>query len=102
MGYSCTAKAGFTLNACMKIAGDKESSNVFRGHFYEQGRENPDGAITAQVMVWLPDGLHCKPSGSIRIEADGKITRFPTMTKAEKAQAEKAAKKEFDRIYPNW
>ena len=99
MGYSCTVYADLSLKAAMMIIGDSEMSNVFRGRFYEQGRENPDGAITAQVMRWLPDGIHCKPSGSIRIESNGKITRFPTMTKAEKLQAEKDGRACYARLY---
>jgi len=98
MGYSVSAKADIVLSEAMKIVGDSDSSNVFRGYFYETGRENVDGAFTASVMKIVVGGF-CKRSGSIRIEMDGKITRFPTMTKKEKALAEKNGAIEYARIY---
>ena len=101
MGYSLNAIADFTLDACMGIVGDGESSNVFRGRFYERGRENSDGAFTASVYKFLPDNK-CILSGSIKISGDGKIIRFPTMTKEEKAQAEKTARVKFKMVYPGF
>jgi hypothetical protein len=98
MGYSLTVKASLVLQASMKIIGDGVSSNVFRGYFYEQGRENSDGAFTAQVMKFITGGF-CKRAGSIRIEANGKITRFPTMTKSEKVLAEQDGLKEYKKFY---
>jgi hypothetical protein len=97
MGYSLTAKADFTLKAAMKIIGDKEQSNVFRGYFYERGKENIDGAFTAQVFKM--NGKYCKRSGSIRIDANGFIIRFPTMTKEEKQKAQEQALTDYLNIY---
>lgn len=101
MGYSVSAKADIVLSEAMKIVSDSDSSNVFRGYFYETGRENVDGAFTAQVMKIVAGGF-AKRSGSIRIEADGTITRFPTMKPNEKKLAELRGYEEYKRIYGGW
>ena len=71
MGYGCTAKAGMVMDT---FRGDGGSSNVwhYKGveYFWEQGRENADGAITGSV--WTTTG-YCK--GSYRISAEGHIER---------------------------
>ena len=58
MGYGCTAKAGMVMDT---FRGDGGSSNVwhYKGveYFWEQGRENADGAITGSV--WTTTG-YCK------------------------------------------
>ena len=84
MGYSCTAAAHKTLERLLEVATRlgpvDNSSNTweFKGHryFYEQGRENADGAITGTIFVMLDEG-RCKPAGSLRINPDGKIVRAP-------------------------
>jgi len=100
MGYSVSAKADFVLKEAMKIIGDHESCNVFRGCFFERGRENSDGAFTAQVYKFTDKTcLNAIRSGSIRIEANGTITRFPTMKKLEKLQAVNLGLTKFKTAY---
>ena len=92
MGYSSTAKASLVLDALMAIVRDTPSSNVYRDHFYEIGRENGDGAITGRVWKFTSgeygdDVRHAIVAGSFRIEANGKIKRFPATTIAERKAA---------------
>lgn len=82
MGYSCTAKANFTQEAIEKIIADrvgpnKASNCTLDGGFWEIGRENADGSITGKV--WRPWGTagQVVPAGSFKIDAEGKVVRFP-------------------------
>lgn len=101
MGYSCTAIAHMTLDALMDIVRDTESSNVYRGRFFEQGRENSDGAITGTIWKYV-DENHVRREGSYKISAEGKIVRFPGTTKDERNLAEKTGKARFQRDYPSF
>lgn len=101
MGYSCTAIASLTLESLLDIVRDTESSNVYRGRFIERGRENDDGAITGTVYTFIGT-TSCKRSGSYKINAEGKIERFPGTTKAERMAAEKVAKDKFVKMYPTF
>jgi hypothetical protein len=84
MGWSCNAKASDTLqrmtDKCVKASGS-QNTFIVKGvtYFFETSRtEHRDGAITGKVMrMILPENTHCRPSGSIRIEGDGTITRAP-------------------------
>lgn len=105
MGYSCTAIAGFSQSAMEKILQESHPQGpsntwVRKGstYFHEQGRENNDGAITSQVMkmVAINRARNC---GSIRIEPDGTITRWPTTTKTERERAFQMAEAEYERVY---
>ena len=73
MGYSCTAKAAMVLDT---FHGGGEVSNTWtwKGteYFYEQGRENQDGAITG--TIWSMSG---RRKGSFRISPDGIVERAP-------------------------
>lgn len=88
MGYSCTQKADrslkYTLAKAVGLNPEKDYlsntwTNNGKKYFYEQGKENEDGAITCQVMQIVGEG--CKRAGSMRIEADGTITRWDGMPK---------------------
>jgi hypothetical protein len=113
MGYSCTAKASLVMDAVQAIM-DRDNpnrvSNALPNGFWEIGREQADGAITGTVWKTVRKytdaeraaeaakmGEHCKPewvgdpvvrTGSFKVSADGKIVRFPQLTKRQKAEAE--------------
>lgn len=107
MGYSCAAISSITLDACISILkarlGDDGGSNTFGdaskdGAFFEQSMtEHVDGSITGKVMRC--NGNQCSFGGSVKIDGEGKVVRFPGMTKAEKAQAEQAAEEVFFLTY---
>ncbi len=121
MGYSYTAIAGFAETALMKQLQDrgtdqKETSNGWEhkgvSYFFEHGREQDDGSITGTVWKNLPvnqpctscdkpgcPGAHCRKAGTVQIESDGTVTRFPTTTKAMKLTATFNADREYARIY---
>lgn len=81
MGWSCTKAALDKLNYVMSLSME-ESSNTWRNNngeyfFYElPNREHADGRITATIMRFVGDNL-CRKVGSLRIEADGTVTRWP-------------------------
>jgi hypothetical protein len=57
-------------------------------YFFERGREQEDGAITGCIMLMLPEDYCQRVGGSVRIEPDGTITRFPVLTKTEREEAQ--------------
>lgn len=87
MGYSCNAKAAYVMDEisamCVKSTG---SSNTWthgkNKYFYERGRENDDGAITGSVWKFVMHNgeERVRRSGSYRINGDGVVQRFPTMS----------------------
>lgn len=104
MGYSSSAIASEVLTALMTIVKDTPSSNVWRDHFYEIGRENGDGAITGKVWRFTSgkfgdDKRMAVSAGSFRINANGKIVRFPATTAKERRQAENAGAKRYQEIF---
>lgn len=85
MGWSCSSKAGKTLDAIQQFCHSQTgSSNTWqagdKSYFFEVGREQPDGAITATIYKFV-DNSRCIKSGSLRIEPDGKISRGPKILK---------------------
>jgi hypothetical protein len=125
VGYSCTAKASLVLAAIQSVMDkampDDKSSNKLPNGFWERGREQPDGAITGTVFKTVrilsdaeraeaaakmgggaqPDwiGNPCVRAGSFKISADGKIVRFPQLTKAQRKMAEMAGNVAFTERY---
>ena len=127
MGYSYTAKAGFTSDAVQEImdrdypSPDNSTNRMPDGGFWEHGRENEDGAITGTVFALsrrlsyqekvtraAEVGQGCKPEwigdqcfrrGSFRIEPDGRISRFPGLTAEHKREAEKRGAAMYAEIY---
>ncbi len=49
MGYSCAAKARYTLDKLSELIAAPMSNGMPDGGLYEHGRENADGAITGTV-----------------------------------------------------
>ena len=97
MGYSLSQRANDRLNMIMDSNGDDSSNTWFddKGgrYFYEIGRENSDGAFTGSVWKFITEGQYAgraKKAGSIRIEANGTVTRFPGRNKAMKAASKVA------------
>jgi hypothetical protein len=116
MGYSYAAKAGYVFQALGEIARrgtTNHSSNGLPDGFYETSRvEHNDGSITGTVFKtvktltneerkaeavargfgdhpdWVGDPVVRR--GSFKISGDGKVVRFPGVSKAAKAEAEKA------------
>jgi hypothetical protein len=101
MGYSCTTIASMTLDALVEIIRDTDASNVYRGRFFERGRENSDGAITGTIWKYV-DADHVRREGGYKITAEGKILRFPGTTKDERKLAEQTGKARFAKIYPTF
>lgn len=97
MGYSVAAAANDRLNGIMEHNADESSNTWFddKGgrYFYDVGRENADGAFTGSVWKFITEGQYAgrvNRAGSIRIEANGKVTRFPGRNKAMKAASKVA------------
>jgi len=108
MGWSCTAKAHFTLDALKEILrGNLNSSNSIEslrvgGHFgfWECGREQPDGSITGTVWKpWETDPTRVTKAGSFKIDPEGKVLRFPGTSKEVRAEAEAKGMAEYLRVY---
>ena len=105
MGYSCTAAAAYASDVIMEILHETSTPETARTsnswsvgdetYFFECGRERPDGAITGTVYRNLPDGQHCRKAGTVRIEPDGIITRYPTTTRAQRLRAQQIATQRF-------
>ena len=126
MGYSYTVKAGLVMDAVQAIM-DRDNpqpnrcQNKLPNGFWEYGREQPDGAITGTVWKtvrvltdaeraeaaakmgggakpdWIGDPV--VKAGSFKVSKDGKIVRFPQLTKAQKAEAEKMGAAQFAERY---
>ena len=121
MGWSCTAAANDAMDYVMRAREDQQSSNSWpdaAGHwlFYDIGRENDDGAITAQVYrttrpAAYRERVTVRSAGGLRIEPDGYITRWPgashdmrtairaqnaTINQRRAAERERAAQKIYD------
>lgn len=93
MGWSCRKDAMDTLDAITTILDElipenNSSNKLPNGGFWEIGREQSDGAIVG--TCWKSSG---KPgfvvkNGSFRIEPNGKISRFPGLSKEIRNRAE--------------
>lgn len=94
MGYSCTVKADYVLDALLiqlqSAGNENNSSNTWtkdgQTYFFERGREQPDGAITGRIYRFEPDNM-CKLIGNGRIDADGDIPYFPTSKQVQRDSA---------------
>jgi hypothetical protein len=111
MGYSCAVKAALVYDAISSLIGGTASNAMPDGGFHERSNvEHEDGAITGSVFKRVgilthaeraaraaEMGPNCKPewigdpcrrAGAFKISSDGKIVRFPGLTKAQRAAAE--------------
>jgi hypothetical protein len=106
MGYSCTVEAGNMLAVIEKMCGAIENKDhVLRidgkKYFFERGKEQADGAVTGTLMVMLDDN-YCRKAGSVRINPDGTIARFPKFTAKDKAEAERILRTTDHNKIRNW
>lgn len=91
MGYSCTRDAANILGVIGKFYATDGNPNILtmqgEQYFFERGREQYDGAITGTLMLMLP-GEYCRKVGSVRINYDGTINKFPRMRQVEREEIE--------------
>ena len=97
--YKCSAKAQLVLDQVRARAqADTQTNNKWTGrsgnYMYLMGRENSDGKATGVVHKFQPDGSH-KLAGSFKILADGNITRFTGLSKANWNEYMKNAEVEY-------
>lgn len=92
MGYSATTRAFRTLEqieSLMKGRGATVSKGIVANEwtgFWEMGREQADGSIvgTIQKNVEYQGKTCCVRAGSFRIEPDGRLSRFPGLSKRDR------------------
>ena len=91
MGYSCTQDASHMLGVISKMYATDGNPNILtikgKQFFFERGREQNDGSITGNLFQMLPNDM-ARKAGSVKIDADGQIARFPGMLKDEREEAE--------------
>lgn len=118
MGWSCNAAAGETLNAIqdeISAKVDGSSNSLPDGGFFEVGREQRDGAITG--TIWRPvngNATHklmiadpyngvtehrVRRAGTFRIEPNGKIKRFPGLTREQIRMVESVGARRYARKF---
>lgn len=90
MGYSCTRDAANALGVVSHMLATDGNPNILtirrKQYFFERGRERADGAITGNLYLILPDDM-CRKAGSVHIDPDGMVRRFPGLTMCERAEA---------------
>ncbi len=107
MGYSCAAKASYTRKAietliAARYGADRVSNYVpfpEFGGFFEIGRETQDGAIVGSVYKTVDAAGHCRRSGGFRIDACGKVARFPGVPRDLLDEAEIIGAREYKEIH---
>jgi hypothetical protein len=85
--YKCSVKSQLVLDSVKKRChSDTQTDNKWKGrsgnYMFIMGRENSDGRATGVVHKFAPDGVTHKLAGSFKILADGNITRFTGLSKA--------------------
>ena len=85
--YKCSAKAQLVLDQVIeRCKSNTSTDNTWNGksgkYMFIPGRENADGKATGVVHKYQADGSH-KLAGSYKILADGNITRFTGLSKAD-------------------
>ena len=98
--YKCSAKAQLVLDQVRaRCQQDTQTNNKWTGksgsYMYLMGRENPDGKATGVVHKIQQDGVSHKLAGSFKIMADGIITRFTGLSKANWNEYMKNAEVEY-------
>jgi hypothetical protein len=108
MGYSCSTMASFTLDGIVEIMMSRgvRTFNGLPNGFWARGREQDYGAITGTVWKTirrLTDEERRRTAaeyvGSFRIEPDGRISRFPGLSKEDRRAAEAYGTKKFQERY---
>ena len=88
MGYSCTKKAADTLERIGKTFATDGNPNILTigagKFFFEQGKEQRDGAITGSLFVF--EGELARKVGNVRIAPDGQIVRFYGIRRNQRTQ----------------
>ena len=102
--YKCSAKARLVLDQVRaRCQQDTQTNNKWTGksgsYMYLMGRENPDGKATGVVHKTQQDGVSHKLAGSFKIMADGIITRFTGLSKANWNEYMKNAEVEYKAKY---
>ena len=85
--YKCSAKSQLVIDQVVaRCKSDTGTENTWNGksgkYMFIPGRENADGKATGVVHKYQEDGSH-KLCGSYKILADGNITRFTGLSKAD-------------------
>lgn len=85
--YKCSAKAQLVLDQVIaRCKSDTDTDSTWNGksgkYIFIPGRENADGKATGVVHKYQEDGSH-RLAGSYKILADGNITRFTGLSKAD-------------------
>jgi hypothetical protein len=105
MGWSCSAKASFFMEALSQVSGLPSSNEISNAKgeaigFYEQSsREHADGAITGSVWKYVDAEKRVRKAGSFRIDGDGSVDRFPLVPLAQILEAKKIAGERYARAY---
>lgn len=109
MGYSCNARAAYTLDTIIPliqaVQGDAGGSSNSWGDrdgkmwFFERGREQADGSITGTVYGPSPTPGCCRKVGSAKIAADGTIIRFPTSTPGQRKLAKETSDAKYGALH---
>ena len=102
MGYSCSARANYTLDQVHSLDDFCLSGNLHYKYFTEIGKENRDGSITGKVYEVYHKGEYCKSIGGFRINPDGSIARFPGLSKRMFGVLEIAAIEAYDRDHAHF
>ena len=102
--YKCSVKSQLVLDSIKKRChSDTQTDNKWKGrsgnYMFIMGRENSDGKATGVVHKFAPDGVTHKLAGSFKILADGNITRFTGLSKANWNECMKNAETEYDNKY---
>ncbi len=98
--YKCSVKSQLVLDQIKsRCQSDTSTDNKWKGrsgnYMFIMGRENPDGKATGVVHKYAPDGVTHKLAGSFKILADGNITRFTGLSKANWNQYMSKAEAEY-------
>ena len=102
--YKCSAKAQLVLDQVRhRCQADTQTNNKWTGksgsYMYLMGRENPDGKATGVVHKIQQDSVSHKLAGSFKIMADGIVTRFTGLSKANWNEYMKNAEVEYKAKY---
>lgn len=88
MGWSCSTKASFTLEALGSLSEFDTDSKDYK-YFIEIGRENDDGSITGGIFELIGEAFPgdklnrrpCRFKGNFKINKHGEIERMPGLPK---------------------